>query len=170
MGDVSYPRLTTERLILRPLSIRDAEVMQNVLNDPEVWHYFPRTEVPTLERTQTYIEGQLAHWNEHGYGHWAIESIDHNLIGWCGLQFLPETDETEVAYCLGKDHWRKGFATEAARASLSFGIKTLRIKEIVGLTHTENIASQRVLQKIGLKFIDRKIYFGMDCYRFRIVV
>ncbi len=170
MGDVFYPTLTTERLILRPLSIQDAVTLQHVLDDQEIWLYFPRTEVPTFERTQIYIEGQLAHWDEYGFGHWAVECIDHTLIGWCGLQFLPDTDETEVAYCLGKEHWRKGFATEAAWASLNFGLKTLGIKEIVGLTHTENTASQHVLQKIGLKFIDQKIYFGMDCFRFRITV
>jgi ribosomal-protein-alanine N-acetyltransferase len=138
------------------------------LDDPDVWRYFPNTEVPSLERTKTYIEGQLAHWEEHAFGHWAVKVKDKMLIGWCGLQFLPETNEIEVAYCLGKEHWGKGYATEAARASLNYGTSDLGFKEIVGLTHVENKASQHVLQKIGLKFIDRKVYFGMECFRFRI--
>jgi [ribosomal protein S5]-alanine N-acetyltransferase len=162
------PSLVTNRLILRPFSQEDATVLQLVLDDPDVWRYFPRTEVPTLSRTKTYIEGQLAHWEEYGYGHWAIITGDKVLIGWCGLQFLPDTHETEVAYCLGRDFWGKGIATEAARASLDFGMIDLGIKEIVGLTHVENKASQHVLQKIGLKFVERKTYFGMECFRFRI--
>jgi ribosomal-protein-alanine N-acetyltransferase len=166
----SFPSLATDRLTLRPLAQEDATALQLVLNDPDVWLYFPRTEVPTLVRTKTYIEGQIAHWDEYGFGHWAIDAKDEGLIGWCGLQFLPDTNETEVAYCLGKRHWGKGFATEAARASLNFGITNLRIKEIVGLTHLENKASQHVLQKIGLKFVDRKFYFGMECLRFRISI
>jgi len=170
MTSKSIPSLVTDRLILRPLAQEDAATLQLVLEDADVWRYFPRTEVPTLARTKTYIEGQLAHWDEYGYGHWAIDVIDKKLIGWCGQQYLRETDETEVAYCLGKAHWGKGFATEAARASLNFGITDLGIKEIVGLTHVENKASQHVLQKIGLKYIDRKFYFGMECIRFRISI
>jgi RimJ/RimL family protein N-acetyltransferase len=163
-----FPSLVMERLILRPLSQQDAVSLQRVLDDPEVWQYFPRTEVPSLERTKIYIEGQIAHWDEYGFGHWALEEKDGSLVGWCGLQFLPESDETEVAYCLGKAYWGKGFATEAARASLNYGISTLGIKEIIGLTHVDNKASQHVLEKIGLKFVDQKNYFGMDCFRFRI--
>jgi RimJ/RimL family protein N-acetyltransferase len=170
MTTKSIPSLVTDRLTLRPLSQEDASALQLVLDDPDVWRYFPRTEVPTLARTKTYIEGQHAHWDEYGFGHWAIDAIDEGLIGWCGLQFLPDTEETEVAYCLGKAYWGKGFATEAARASLNFGTTNLRIKEIVGLTHVENQASQHVLQKIGLKFVDRKFYFGMECLRFRISI
>jgi ribosomal-protein-alanine N-acetyltransferase len=170
MTSKNAPSLVTDRLTLRLFSQEDATVLQLVLDDPDVWRFFPRTEVPTLARTKAYIEGQLAHWDEYGFGHWAIITSDEVLIGWCGLQFLPDTEETEVAYCLGKDYWGKGFATEAARASLNFGITNLGIMEIVGLTHAENKASQHVLQKIGLKFVDRKFYFGMDCLRFRISI
>jgi [ribosomal protein S5]-alanine N-acetyltransferase len=164
----SFPSLVTERLFLRPLSLLDALALQHVLDDPDVWRFFPRTDVPNLERTRTYIEGQLAHWDEYGFGHWALEKNDLTLIGWCGLQFLSDTDETEVAYCLGKAHWGMGFATEAASASLEFGLNSIGRKEIIGLTHVDNKASQYVLQKIGLVFIDQKRYFGMECFRFRI--
>ena len=89
-------------------------------------------------------------------------------MGWGGLQFLPETNETEVAYCLGKPFWGQGYATEAARESLAYGFHTLQLKEIIGLTHVENKASQNVLLKIGLHLVDRKTYFGMECFRFRV--
>jgi ribosomal-protein-alanine N-acetyltransferase len=114
-----YPTLITERLKLRPLQLKDAATMQQTLKDRDVWRYFPLSEIPSLKKTQTYIEGQLEHWAAHGFGHWALENGSHDLLGWCGLQFLPETNETEVAYCLGKPFWGKGYATEAARASLS---------------------------------------------------
>ena len=170
MATKSIPSLITNRLILRSFSQDDAAALQLVLNDPDVWRYFPRTEVPTLERTISYIVGQLEHWDEYGFGHWAMDTKDKNLIGWCGLQFLPETNETEVAYCLGKPYWGEGFATEAACASLNFGMIDLGIKEIVGLTHVDNKASQHVLDKIGLNFVERKAYFGMECFRFRISI
>jgi [ribosomal protein S5]-alanine N-acetyltransferase len=162
-----YPTLITERLKLRPLQLKDAATMQQTLKDRDVWRYFPLSEIPSLKKTQTYIEGQLEHWAAHGFGHWALENGSHDLLGWCGLQFLPETNETEVAYCLGKPFWGKGYATEAARASLNYGTITLSIKEIIGLTHIDNIPSQNVLLKIDLRFLDRKTYFGMDCFRYK---
>lgn len=163
----SYPTLFTPRLTLRPLSLDDAGALYHVLNDKDVWQYFPLPENPPLVRTQTYIQGQLGHWVEYSLGHWALEDKNQILVGWCGLQFLPETNETEVAYCLGKPFWGQGYATEAARESLAYGFHTLHLKEIIGLTHVENKASQNVLQKIGLHFVDRKIYFGMECFRYR---
>lgn len=165
-GD-AYPALATPRLNLRPLRLDDAEALHHVLNDRDVWRFFPLPEIPSLARTQTYIQGQLEHWEEHSFGHWAVEDKNRLLLGWCGLQFLPDTKETEVAYCLGREFWGKGYATEAARASLHFGINTLGIQEIIGLTHIENRASQNVLLKIGMHFVDRKTYFGMECFRYR---
>ena len=168
MAGFIIPTLRTDRLILRPLALDDTSPLQIALDDPKVWRYFPLSQVPDLKRTQSYIEGQLSHWNEYGLGHWAVEETDHTLIGWCGLQFLSDTVETEVAYCLGKPFWGKGYATEAAKASLDFGFQELPIKEIIGLTHLANKASQNVLMKIGMKFVDTRRYFGMECYRFRI--
>lgn len=161
------PTLFTSRLILRPLSLDDADALHQVLNDRDVWRYFPLPEIPSRARTQTYIQGQLHHWAEYSFGHWALEDKNQILMGWGGLQFLPETNETEVAYCLGKPFWGQGYATEAARESLAYGFHTLHLNEIIGLTHVDNKASQKVLLKVGLHFVDRKTYFGMDCFRYR---
>jgi len=88
------------------------------------------------------------------------------LIGWAGLQYLPETDEIEVGYLLDKGHWGRGLATEAARESVRFGFEDLGIETIVGVVHPENVASQRVLEKVGLSFVERSNYFGMNVYRY----
>ena len=117
------------------------------------------------------ISAQLNHWEEHGYGWWAITprpdlQYQMNLIGWGGLQWLPETEETEVAYMLGRDFWGQGLATEIASASLEYGFQRLGIERIVGIVHPENIASQRVLEKAGLVFDAPAHYFGMDCYHY----
>ncbi len=88
------------------------------------------------------------------------------LIGWCGLQYLAETDEVEVAYLLGKRYWGCGYATEAAAASLSYGFLTAGLDRIIGLIHPHNHRSRRVLEKIGLRLVDCTAYFGMDVLRF----
>ena len=81
-------------------------------------------------------------------------------MGWNGLQFLPETNETEVGYLLSRRFWGRGYTTEGARAALQFGFERFELEQIIGLVHPENIASQRVLEKAGLKFTNQAKYFG----------
>ena len=143
--------------------------------------YFPSPLPPPLVRVQRLVQEQLDHWQEHGYGWWAVEvrrSASPRqvgaFIGWAGLQYLPEadtgrpTDETEVGYLLDKAYWGQGLATEAARASVCFGFETLDLAEIVGIVHPDNVASQRVLEKTGLSRVERTVYFNMDCYRYAV--
>jgi len=102
-------------------------------------------------------------------GWWALEPrFKEQLIGWCGLQLLPETEETEVGFLLSKAFWSQGLTTEAAKASLRYGFENLGLKCIVGITHPENIASQRVIEKLGMSLAAKTRYFEMDCYRYSI--
>jgi ribosomal-protein-alanine N-acetyltransferase len=87
-------------------------------------------------------------------------------MGWCGLQYLPETGETEIGYLLGKPFWGKGFATEAAGEALKFGFEKLSLEIIIAIVHPENTASNRVIQKLGYKDPIRATYFGMECLRY----
>jgi ribosomal-protein-alanine N-acetyltransferase len=163
--------IATPRLVLRGLTRADTDSLQSILNDPEVLHFFPNPEPPGWERVQKIIDQQLIHWQEHGYGWWAVElRSSQELIGWAGLQFLPDTSETEVAYLLGKAYWGQGFATEAARASMKFGFETLKLNSIVAVVHPANKASIRVIEKLGMTFIDHTYYFEMEVYHYSLNV
>jgi len=158
-------------LTLRPFVEDDVDPLHRVMGDREVLRYFPSSDPPSRERIERLIEFQLEHWEKHGYGWWAVvlraeQRAALPLIGWAGLQYLPETDETEVGYLLGKPYWGRGLATEAARESVRFGFEDLGIETIVGVVHPENIASQRVLEKAGLSFVEEASYFGMDVRRY----
>jgi ribosomal-protein-alanine N-acetyltransferase len=160
------PTIQTERLALRPLCQDDVDPLHAILSVEGMLRYFPNTEPPEQERVERLIGKQLAHWDEHDRGWWAMEPVSGGqLMGWMALQVL-ETGETEVAYLLAKPHWGKGLATEGARASLRYGFQALGLDEIIGLTHPENIASQRVLEKAGLAFAGEAEYFDMVCRRY----
>ncbi len=164
---MSIPTITTQRLRLRAFTVEDAGPLHRIMGEKGVLAYFPNQDPPSLQRTQKLVSGQLAHWEEHGYGWWAVEcGAEAGLVGWAGLQYLPDTDETEVAYFLEKRHWGQGLGTEAAQAGLEFGFEELGLDCIVGIVHPDNIASQRVLEKAGMQFVERTQYFGMDCYRY----
>jgi ribosomal-protein-alanine N-acetyltransferase len=137
------------------------------MNEPNIMQYFPRTDPPDMERVRALIGRQLMQYETYHLGWWAVvPQGQSDLIGWNGLQYLPETDEVEVAYLLGKQFWGRGYATEGAEASLKFGFETLGLKQIIGLTHPENLASQNVLKKCGMYYTGQKVYFGMQLNRY----
>jgi RimJ/RimL family protein N-acetyltransferase len=164
---MSIPTITTDRLILRAFTEEDAEPLHRILGEKDILHYFPNSNPPALDRVQGMIARQLEHWKEHGLGWWAVEPrLSQELMGWAGLQFLPETGEIEVAYLLGKAFWGQGLATEAARASVQFGFETLGLERIVAIVHVENAASRRVIEKLGMSFVDQSIWWGIECRRY----
>lgn len=168
---MDIPSVTTDRLALRPFTMQDVDELYAILLQPDILRYFPPQprplKPPPREAAERMINAQLKDWEEHGYAWWAVEMKDKpGLLGWCGLGYLPETNETEVAYLLRHDVWGKGLATEATRASLAWGFERFSFGFIVGIVHPENIASRRVLEKCGLKLAEQTVYFGMDCCRY----
>ena len=161
------PQLQTRRLLLRGFTPDDAEPLRVILAEPNILRYFPRTEPWSLAKVENWLELHWNHWLEHGFGWWAV-SDRHNkqLLGWCGLCILDETGEVEVKYLLRTSSWGRGLATEAARQSLGYAFGEAGLSLVIGLTHPENIASQCVLEKIGLTFRNRAVYFNFDCLRF----
>lgn len=161
------PTITTPRLTLRPFTEADIGPLHQILVEPDVLRYFPNPDPPARDRVEKLVTGQLAHWAEHGYGWWAVEvRPDGAFAGWNGLQYLPETDETEIGYLLGKPFWGRGLATEGARAGLRFGFEELGLEKIVAVVHPDNVASRRVIEKLGMHGGDQAHYFGMDVYHY----
>jgi [ribosomal protein S5]-alanine N-acetyltransferase len=162
------PTLETSHLLLRPWKPEDADALLGILQEPDILKYYPPTSF-TLEKTQRYIDHHLKHWQECGYGHWAVTlKTDGRLIGWDGLEYLPETDEIEVAYLLSHQVWGLGYATEAAQVAVKYGFEKAGLRAIIGLVHPDNIGSIRVLEKCGLSYIDRKVYWGTEMNRYRV--
>lgn len=163
------PTITTKNLLLRPFTLDDVKAMHRILNGRDVLRYFPGTQSMTEEQVERSIGRLLAHWQERGYGLWALESRQTGeLIGRCGLQYITETDEVEVDFILSRDYWGRGLATEAGLASIQYGFDVLKVDSIVGIVHLENRASQRVLEKLGMISPIETEYFGMDVFRYSI--
>jgi RimJ/RimL family protein N-acetyltransferase len=156
--------------MLRPFTQADEIALHRVMNEPNILQYFPNTTPPRMERVQALIDRQLMQYEKYHLGWWAVVPQERaTLIGWNGLQYLPETDEVEVGYLLSKQFWGRGYATEGARAAITFGFETLGLGQIIGLTHPENKASQNVLLKCGLEYVEQKEYFGMRANRYQII-
>jgi len=166
---MNIPAVNTGRLLLRPWTAGDAGALLTILQEADILRYFPSPNAPSQEKVERYIAHQLVHWQERGYGHWAIVSREHGgVLGWNGLEYLPEVSQTEVAYLLSRRAWGKGLATEAARAAIRFGFETAGLEKIIGLVHPDNAASIQVLEKCGLSFSDRIPLWGLELCRYQI--
>ncbi len=121
--------------------------------DPRVTEYLP-TKL-TRELSDAFVGRIRAHFDEHGFGLWAVEIPGVTpFAGFVGLA-KPRFDAhftpcVEIGWRVGAEHWGHGYATEAARAALSFGFEALRLEEIVSITVPANTRSRRVMEKIGM--------------------
>jgi len=167
---IQIPALKTNRLTLRPLQPLDAIVLHHIYQSEGVLRYFPDPDPPPPEKIQRLIAAQLAHWEKYGYGNWGIlPEGEKEIVGWAGLQFLPELDETEVGYLLDRPFWGKGYATEAALASLNFGFERFNMDHIIALVHPDNLASRRVIEKCGMIYVETLSLWGIELMRHKTV-
>lgn len=163
------PTLHTARLTLRPLTPADAATLHRIYQTEGVLRYFPNPNPPPLEKVERFIAGQQAHWQQHGCGNWGILCAGRQeIIGWTGLQVLPELAETEVGFLLDRPHWGKGYATEAAQASLRFGFQHFPLEHIIALVHPENLTSRRVIAKCNMTYVDTLPLWGIQLQRYRL--
>ena len=142
--------LETDRLRLSLWSPEDFTRFKPIATDPEVVRYVSAGVPYTDERIQEFIDRQIKHWRLRKYCMWALErKTDSRLIGFCGLQPWRDSGEVEIGWWLAKDCWRQGLATEAARVVLSHGLNKVGLHRIIAVIHIENVASQRVAEKLG---------------------
>jgi RimJ/RimL family protein N-acetyltransferase len=113
-------------------------------------------------QTAEYLEKNLAHWAEHGFGSWILrDAASGRVVGRAILRHLDldGADEVEVGYSLDPAFWGRGLATEIAAACLAYARDALRLESVVALTQPHNERSRRVMTKIGMVF-DRDLTHG----------
>lgn len=147
-------RLETERLLLREFEESDWEAVHEYGSDAEVVKYLawgPNTE----QETKDFVARQIASQHEEPrkrYGLAVVLKAEEHLIGSIELTVVsPEDRGGWIGYCLTRRFWGKGYATEAARAIIAFGFKELGLHRIFATCDVENVASARVLEKIGMR-------------------
>jgi [ribosomal protein S5]-alanine N-acetyltransferase len=147
----STERLTAERLRPEHLSdyvrlFQDVRVMESLSPDGKP---LPAAEVAR------WLQLSLDQWDRHHYGYWVIRTKDGNrFAGRAGLKSVDMLgkNEVELAYALLPEFWGQGFATEISTAILELAFKTIGLTEVVCFTLTTNLASQRVMKKVGFQF------------------
>jgi ribosomal-protein-alanine N-acetyltransferase len=162
----------TARLVVRPWTVGEAEQAFAIYSDPDVTRYLGSGRPhPDVAASRAWIERMAARNASFppGLGLWTAYLKGFGPpIGSVLLLPLDGGPEVEVGYHLGKPWWGQGYATELASGAIRYGFEVLSLQRIAGVTFPENVASQRVLTKAGLRHEGRGQYFGLELEYFAI--
>ncbi len=156
--------IETERLIIRPFVDGDVEAVYEFNSHPEVIKYTGNALVKNLQEAQDII---TTIWHRdykiHGYGRFAVVyKPDNKVIGFSGLKWEADLDATDIGYRFLPEYWGMGIATESCIPILQYGFEELGLDKIVGLALPDNIASCKVLEKIGMHHYKTANFPGED--------
>ena len=146
--------LETPRLYLREFTIEDAQALIDLNSNPNVIRYTGDGPVKDLAEAKRILTEIIFPQYKNKMGRWAVHlKSNDEFIGWCGLKFIAEDNEVDLGYRFFENHWRKGYASESAKAALDYGVNTLKLKNIIARTAKDNIASINVLKKLGMVYL-----------------
>jgi RimJ/RimL family protein N-acetyltransferase len=143
--------IETERLILRLFRESDTDAYAEMVSDPEVMRFLGGTPVPRAEAWRN-MAMMLGHWHLRGYGMWAVEEkASGEMVGRVGCWNPEGWPGLEVGWTLRRRFWGRGYATEAARASVDYAFQALDQTRVISLIAPDNVNSIRVAERLGEK-------------------
>lgn len=153
--------LETDRLLLRPLEFSDAEDMFAMDSNPEIHKYLWQQPALSIDESIKVIEYVRMQYERNTIGRFATTIKETGeFIGWTGIKFVHDhlengnTNFYDYGYRLDKKFWNKGYATEASVVWLDYGFSQMDIQLMNAYTHSENGASNHILQKVGMNCME----------------
>lgn len=146
--------LETDRLVLRELEAGDAAFILELVNDPDWLRFIGDKNVHSLDDARAYIgNGPVAMYRRVGFGLWCVVAKEVAApIGICGLIRRDTLDDVDIGFAFLPRHRGRGYAREAAEATVRHGREVVGLRRIVAITSPDNVASGRLLESVGLPF------------------
>ncbi len=150
----------TDRLLLREFQLNDIDGFYELDSDPEVHRYLGNKPVQDKDFLVQVIKTVQQQYIDNGIGRWSvIEKSTGEFVGWSGLKLNKDTINNQInfydlGYRIKRKLWGHGYATESAMAALNYGFSNLNANIIYANTHFNNSASERVLLKCGLSYVE----------------
>lgn len=162
--------LETKRLVLRKFSLLDLEDLSKLYQDVKAAKYTRISKGLNQYETEARLkEIILPHYQKYGFGRWAIlNKKDKKFVGLAGLVFQDEYQAVDLGYWINRRYWGKGIASEISKSILDYGLNTLNLEKIIAIVACENKASVKILEKIGMKKIEKTICGGYNSLLFEI--
>ena len=151
---IKIPTLTTERLTLRRLMVRDDADMYEYSKNKEVTEYLTWDAHPDVSYTREYLQYLGSHYNIGDFFDWAVVlDSEDKMVGTCGFtRFDYNNNSGEIGYVINPAYWGRGIAVEAVNAVMEFGFESLKLNRIEAKFIEGNSASMRVMEKAGMQF------------------
>ena len=154
-------KIETDRLLIRPVTVNDAEAIFKWASDPDVTKYMIYGTHPSVEHTRQWLE-TLDINDEDSYDLGFVYKETGELVGMGGIVYRKEDDNWVVGYNLRKDYWGRGLVPEAINAIIDYVRKKREVKSIVGQFADENVKRKRVMEKLGMQFLKDSEYTKLD--------
>lgn len=155
--------IQTQRLVLRPLKRGDLDAIHTLWTAPGVRQYLWDDEIIPRDRTEEILQENERLFTEKYFGLWGGWSQDRErLIGFSGFWYFREPPELEILYGVADELWGRGYASEMAAAMVAYGFEELNFPKIIGSTDAPNVASSRVMEKLGFQLEKRETVEGLD--------
>jgi ribosomal-protein-alanine N-acetyltransferase len=148
-------KFETERLLLKPAGVEDASFVFELLNSPKWKQYIGDRNVNSLEEAEAYIKNRmLPQFERLGYGNYIVVRKSDNIkVGSCGLYDRDGLQGIDIGFAFLPEYEGKGYAYEATATILDAGIHIFKIEKVNAITLPSNLSSQKLLEKLGLKYI-----------------
>jgi RimJ/RimL family protein N-acetyltransferase len=160
--------IQTSRTQLHPLTPDDAAAIHELWSTPGVRRFIFDDKILPREEAAAIVERSSKLFSENGLGLWAARDGDDRLIGFTGYWYFRTPPELELLYGIAETHWGQGYAAEIASALVDYGFDELKLPEICASTDAANVASVRVLEKLGFRVTRREVIDGLDTMFFAV--
>ena len=142
----------SKRFYYKKVQPDDIDFITKFLSDPVLTRYLPLKRPYLKKEIENYLAGRISHWQTHGFGLYILilKSTDRKA-GYCGLEYVGDTESIDIRYGILPDYSGKGMIQEAAHGLLEYGFNHLNLPVIYGAAIPENRASIKILKKIGMK-------------------
>ena len=150
----NLPTLHTKSLILRKMTLEDAEDLFEYASDPEVTRYVTWEPHKSVNDSINFLKSALQKYENKKVSEWGIIYKENNkFIGTCGyVLWVPVHSLAEIGYALSREYWGRGLMTETVKEVIRFGFEKMNLNRVYARCFMENIGSQKVLEKAGMKF------------------
>jgi len=171
---MKQPEIETTRLLIREVLPEDVSGMFALDSDPKVHEYLGKAPIETIEQASHAIAFIRGQYEVQGIGRWAvIEKSSGNFIGWTGFKVNPGYingvhEVFDLGYRFVADAWGKGYATETSIACLNYAFEHLPFDPIYGMADVHNEASNHILKKMGMKYVNQFDFDGDPHYFYQI--
>ena len=145
----------TDRLVIRSFTSQDAQFIIKLVNTQGWLKFIGDRNIHNVNDALIYINKLNDYYKKNGFGFWAVElKLNKNVIGLCGLIKRDELKCIDIGFAFLPIYTNQGYAFEAANATMNFAKEKLQLDKISAITVAENLSSIKLIEKLGLSFIN----------------